>query len=89
MNKVSLNKDGTIRKRRNSKSAATATVSLSIEEIQKLISSEEFEIPVSEEWVKNRLYTNYVLGKTVSADFSETQSLEDKIEYALTDLDHE
>lgn len=89
MNKVSLNKDGTIRKRRNSKSSATTTVSLSIEEIQKLISSEEFEIPVSEEWVKNRLYTNYVLGKTVSADFSETQSLEDKIEYALTDLDDE
>jgi len=89
MKKISLNKDGTPRRRRHSKSAAAPTVSLSIEEIAKLASDQVLKIPVSEDWVKGRLYANYLVNKTTSHDFSETQSVEDKIEYALTDFDHE
>lgn len=89
MKKVSLNKDGTPRRRRNSKTAATPTVSLSIEEIAELASDQVLKIPVSEDWVKGRLYANYLVNKTVSHDFSEIRSVEDKIEYALTDFDNE
>jgi hypothetical protein len=89
MKKVSLNKDGTPRKRRNSKSAATPTVSLSIEEIAGLAANQVAKIPVSEDWVKSRLYANYLVNKNVSHDFSDHQSVEDKIEYALTDFDNE
>jgi hypothetical protein len=89
MKKVSLNKDGTPRKRRNSGSAATPTVSLSIEEIAELAADQVLKVPVSEDWVKGRLYANYLVGKSVSHDFSDNQSVEDKIEYALTDFDDE
>jgi hypothetical protein len=89
MKKVSLNKDGTPRKRRNSKSAATPTVSLSIEEIAELAANQVAKIPVSEDWVKGRLYANYLVNKNVSHNFSDLQSVEDKIEYALTDFDNE
>ena len=89
MKKVSLNKDGTPRKRRNSKSAVTPTVSLSIEEIAELAADQVLKIPVSEDWVKGRLYANYLVNKNVSHDFSDCQSVEDKIEYALTDFDNE
>ena len=47
------------------------------------------EIPVSEDWVKSRLYAKYMQEIQVSHDFSKLQSVEDKIEYALTDLDNE
>lgn len=89
MKKVSLNKDGTPRKRRNSKSAVTPTVSLSIEEIAELAADQVLKIPVSEDWVKGRLYANYLVNKNVSHDFSDCQSVEDKIEYALTNFDNE
>lgn len=89
MKKVSLNKDGTPRKRRNSKSATASTVSLSIEEIIKLAADQASKIPVSEDWIKGRLYANYLMNQTTAYDFSECQSVEDKIEYALTDLDDE
>ena len=89
MKKVSLNKDGTPRKRRNSKSAATQTVSMSIEEIAELAANQVAKIPVSEDWVKGRLYANYLVNKNVSHNFSDLQSVEDKIEYALTDFDNE
>jgi hypothetical protein len=89
MKKISLNKDGTPRRRRNSKSVAMPTVSLSIEEIAELASGQVLKVPVSEDWVKGRLYANYLVNKTTSLDFSEAQSVEDKIEYALTDFDNE
>ena len=82
-------KDGTLRRRRNSKSAATPTVSLSIEEIAGLAADQVLKVPVSEDWVKGRLYANYLINKTTSYDSSEEQSIEDKIEYALTDFDDE
>ncbi len=86
---MSLNKDGTLRKRRNSGKGGSSIVSLSIDEILDLVSQEVTSIPVSEDWVKGRLYANYISGKKVSQDFSETQSVEDKIEYAITDFDNE
>ena len=86
---MSLNKDGTLRKRRNSGKGGSSIVSLSIDEILDLASQEVTSIPVSEDWVKGRLYANYISGKKVSQDFSETQSVEDKIEYAITDFDNE
>lgn len=89
MKNISLNKDGTPRKRRNSKTAMTQTVSLSVEEIQELAKDKALKIPVSEDWVKGRLYANYLQNKTTSEDFSELQSVEDKIEYALTDLNND
>lgn len=89
MKKISLNKDGTPRRRRNSKTSASPTVSLSIEEIAELAADQVLKIPVSEDWIKGRLYANYLINKKVSQDFSQTQSLEDKIEYALTDFDNE
>mgnify|MGYP007047446111 CR=1 FL=1 len=89
MKKMSLNKDGTLRKRRNSGKGGSSIVSLSIDEILDLVSQEVTSIPVSEDWVKGRLYANYISGKKVSQDFSETQSVEDKIEYAITDFDNE
>ena len=89
MKKISLNKDGTLRKRRNSGKGGSAIVSLSIDEILELASQEVTSIPVSEDWVKGRLYVNYLSNKKVSQDFSETQSVEDKIEYAITDFDNE
>ena len=89
MKKMSLNKDGTLRKRRNSGKGGSSIVSLSIDEILDLASQEVTSIPVSEDWVKGRLYANYISGKKVSQDFSETQSVEDKIEYAITDFDNE
>jgi len=54
-----------------------------------LASQEVNFIPVSEEWVKSRLYANYLQGKKVSNDFSDLQSVEDKIEYALTSFENE
>ena len=89
MKKISLNKDGTLRKRRNSGKGGSSTVSLSIDEILELASQEVTSIPVSEDWVKGRLYVNYLSNKKVSQDFSEKQSVEDKIEYAITDFDNE
>lgn len=86
---MSLNKDGTLRKRRNSGKGGSSIVSLSIDEILELASQEVTSIPVSEDWVKGRLYVNYLSNKKVSQDFSETQSVEDKIEYAITDFDNE
>jgi hypothetical protein len=89
MKKISLNKDGTPRKRRNSGKGGHAIVSLSVDEILNLASQEVTSIPVSEDWVKGRLYANYLASKKVSNDFSELQSAEDKIEYALTSFDNE
>ena len=89
MKKMSLNKDGTLRKRRNSGKSGSAIVSLSVDEILDLVSQEVSSIPVSEEWVKGRLFANYLAGKKTSNDFSELQSVEDKIEYAVTDFDNE
>lgn len=89
MKKISLNKDGTLRKRRNSGKGGSSIVSLSIDEILELASQEVTSIPVSEDWVKGRLYVNYLSNKKVSQDFSEKQSVEDKIEYAITDFDNE
>ena len=90
MKKISLNKDGTPRKRRNSGAKGGSNiVSLSVDEIMNLASQEGNFIPVSEEWVKSRLYANYLQGKKVSNDFSDLQSVEDKIEYALTSFENE
>ena len=89
MKKMSLNRDGTPRRRRNSGKGGSAIVSLSVDEILDLVSQEVTSIPVSEDWVKGRLYANYLAGKKVSNDFSELQSVEDKIEYAITDFDNE
>jgi len=90
MKKISLNKDGTPRKRRNSgKKSGSAIVSLSVDEILELASQEVSSIPVSEDWVKGRLYANYLANKKVFNDFSELQSVEDKIEYAITSFDNE
>jgi len=90
MKKISLNKDGTPRRRRNSgKKGGSAIVSLSVDEILDLASQEVSSIPVSEDWVKGRLYANYLANKKVSNDFSELQSVEDKIEYAITSFDNE
>jgi len=88
MKKITLNKDGTPRKRRNSGSGASIVI-LSIDEILELASQDVQSIPVSEEWIKGRLYANYLKNKKVSQDFSDTQSLQDKIEYAITDFDNE
>ena len=90
MKKISLNKDGTLRKRRNSgKKSGSAIVSLSVDEILELASQEVSSIPVSEDWVKGRLYANYLANKKVSNNFSELQSADDKIEYAITSFDNE
>ena len=89
MKKISLNKDGTPRKRRNSGKGGSAIVTLSIQEILDLAAQDVNKIPVSEDWVKGRLYANYLSGKKVSQDFAELQSVEDKIEYAITDFDNE
>ena len=89
MKKMSLNKDGTPRKRRNSGKGGSAIVSLSVDEILDLVSQDVVSIPVSEDWVKGRLYANYLANKKVSQDFSELQSVEDKIEFAITDFDDE
>ena len=63
MKKISLNKDGTLRKRHNSGKGGSAIVSLSIDEILELASQEVTSIPVSEDWVKGRLYVNYLSNK--------------------------
>ena len=90
MKKISLNKDGTPRKRRNSgKKGGLAIVSLSIDEILELAPQDVSSIPVSEDWIKGRLYANYLANKKVSNDFSDLQSVEDKIEYAITSFDNE
>jgi hypothetical protein len=89
MKKMSLNKDGTPRRRRNSGKGGSAIVSLSVDEILDLVSQDVVSIPVSEDWVKGRLYANYLANKKVSQDFSELQSVEDKIEFAITDFDDE
>ena len=90
MKKISLNKDGTPRKRRNSTlKGGSNIVSLSVDEIMDLASQGVDFIPVSEEWVKSRLYANYLQGKKTSNDFSDLQSVEDKIDYALTSFDNE
>jgi len=89
MKKMSLNKDGTPRRRRNSGKGGSAIVSLSVDEILDLVSQDVVSIPVSEDWVKGRLYANYLSNKKVSQDFSELQSVEDKIEFAITDFDDE
>ena len=89
MKKTALNKDGTPRKRRNSGKGGSTIVSLSVDEILDLLSQEVTSIPVSEDWVKGRLYANYLAGKNVSQDFSKLQSVEDKIEYAVTSFDDE
>lgn len=89
MKKMSLNKDGTPRRRRNSGKGGSAIVSLSVDEILDLVSQDVVSIPVSEDWVKGRLYANYLENKKVSQDFSELQSVEDKIEFAITDFDNE
>ena len=86
---MSLNKDGTPRRRRNSGKGGSAIVSLSVDEILDLVSQDVVSIPVSEDWVKGRLYANYLASKKVSQDFSELQSVEDKIEFAITDFDNE
>jgi hypothetical protein len=90
MKKPTLNKDGTLRKSRSTKkSPNNPLVNLSLEEISNLLPEAGCEIPVSEEWIKGRLYARYLNNKLVTHDFSETQSLEDTIEYALTDFDNE
>ena len=89
MKKMSLNKDGTPRRRRNSGKGGSAIVSLSVDEILDLVSQDVVSIPVSEDWVKGRLYANYLASKKVSQDFPELQSVEDKIEFAITDFDDE
>ena len=90
MKKPTLNKDGTLRKRRTTKkSPNNPLVNLSLEQISDLLPELECEIPVSEEWVKGRLYARYLNNKQVTHDFSEAQSLEDTIEYALTDFNNE
>ena len=90
MKKISLNKDGTPRKRRNGTAKGGSNiVSLSVDEIMDLASQEVNFMPVSEEWVKSRLYANYLQGKKVSNDSSDLQSVEDKIEYALTSFENE
>ena len=86
---MSLNKDGTPRRRRNSGKGGSAIVSLSVDEILDLVSQDVVSIPVSEDWVKGRLYANYLASKKVSQDFPELQSVEDKIEFAITDFDDE
>tara|TARA_X000001036_G_C20164379_1_gene596751 strand:- start:218 stop:484 length:267 start_codon:yes stop_codon:yes gene_type:complete len=88
MKKITLNKDGTPRKRRNSKSGSP-TVKLTVEEILELTNDQANSVPVSLDWVKDRLYADYLSNKSTSNDFSETQSLEDKIEYAITDFENE
>ena len=89
MKKIALNKDGTPRKRRNSGKGGSAIVTLSIQEILDLAAQDVTSVPVSENWVKGRLYANYLSVKKVSHDFSDLQSVEDKIEYAITDFDDE
>jgi hypothetical protein len=90
MKKPILNKDGTPRRRRSSKKSPTNTlVSLSPDEILDLLPESDCQIPVSEEWVKGRLYARYLSNKSVTNDFSELQSVEDKIEYVLTDFNDE
>ena len=90
MKKISLNKDGTPRRKRNSSNkSGMSLVALSLEELIELASEDTTQVPVSEDWVKGRLYANYLQDKSVSEDFSQTQSVEDKIEYAITSFDHE
>ena len=89
MKKIALNKDGTPRKRRNSGKGGSSIVTLSIQEILNLAAQEVTSIPVSEDWVKGRLYANYLSGKSTSQDFSDLQSVEDKIEYAVTNFRNE
>lgn len=90
MRKPTLNKDGTLRKRRTTKkSKPNPLVSLPLDEIEHLMPEGGCEIPVSEEWVKGRLYAKYMEEIQVTHDFSKLQSVEDKIEYALTDFSNE
>ena len=90
MRKPTLNKDGTLRKRRTTKnSKSNPLVSLPLDQIEHLMPEGGCEIPISEDWVKSRLYAQYMQDMQVSHDFSKLQSVEDKIEYALTDLDNE
>ena len=90
MRKPTLNKDGTLRKRRTTKnSKSNPLVSLPLDQIEHLMPEGGCEIPVSEDWVKSRLYAQYIQDMQVSHVFSKLQSVEDKIEYALTDLDNE
>jgi hypothetical protein len=90
MKKPTLNKDGTLRKRRTTKkSANNPLVTLPLGEIELLLPEGGCDIPVSEEWVKGRLYAKYLEGAQVTHDFSKMQSLEDTIEYALTDFNNE
>ena len=86
---MSLNKDGTPRRRRNSGKGGSAIVFLPVDEVIDLVSQDVVSIPVSEDWVKDRLYANYLANKKVSQDFSELQSTEDKIEFAITNFDNE
>ena len=88
MNKITLNKDGTPRKRRNSKSGSPV-VKLTVEDILELSGEDAKHIPVSLDWIKDRLYVNYLNSKSTTQDFSELQSVEDKIEYALTTFDND
>ena len=61
MKKPTLNKDGTQRKRRTTKkSAVNPLVSLPLKEIESLLPEGGCEIPISEEWVKARLYLKYL-----------------------------
>ena len=77
MRKPTLNKDGTLRKRRTTKnSKSNPLVSLPLDEIEHLIPEGGCEILVSEEWVKNRLYAKYMQEMQVSNDFSKLQSVD-------------
>ena len=90
MKKPTLNKDGTLRKRRTTKkSANNPLITLPLGEIEHLLPEGGCDIPVSEEWVKGRLYAKYLEEVQVTNDFSNPQSIEDKIEYAMTDFNNE
>ena len=90
MKKPTLNKDGTLRKSRTTKnSKPNPLVSIPLDEIEHLMPEGGCDIPVSEEWVKGRLYAKYLDEIQVTNDFSKLQSVEDKIEYALTDFKNE
>ena len=90
MKKPTLNKDGTLRKSRTTKNSKfNPLVSIPLDEIEHLMPEGGCDIPVSEEWVKGRLYAKYLDEIRVTNDFSKLQSVEDKIEYALTDFKNE
>ena len=70
MKKLTLNKDGTPRRRRNSSGkGGTAIVTLSVDEIMDLAAQDVSSIPVSEDWVKGRLYANYLANKKFPKTF--------------------